>query len=170
MRLWDYEKFHCLTTNLGDSVAIWRLHGGRCWIFRGGPWMPPWPQNDEDVQLLRGKGIKRHLVMSSTDFKSRDLYSVLMWELLGANRCEKLVIFLQISVAIDLHEESTFIPHGIFTNSITQPFRFVLYYIYSRFMGSSCVKITYFVGHSRHFYHAVRLMVRWATIAKKLKN
>ena len=38
------------------------------------------------------------------------------------------VVFLQISVAIDLHEEPTFIPHGIIANSITQPFHFELYY------------------------------------------
>ena len=168
VRLRKVSRFSCNSWWFGGYLkASWRS----MLDFSGRePWMPPRSQNDEDVQLLHGKGIKRHLVMSSTDFKSRDLYSVLMWELLGANRCENLVIFLRISVAIDLHEETTFIAHGIFTNSITQPFRFVLYYIYSRFMGSSCVKITYFVGHSRHFYHAVRLMVRWATIAKKLKN
>ena len=34
-------------------------------------------------------------------------------------------------------------------------------------MGSSRIKITYFVGLGRHFCHAVRLMVRWPKIATK---
>ena len=44
---------------------------------------------------------------------------VLVWEIIEANRYENLVIFLQISVAIDLHEESRFIAKGIITNSIS---------------------------------------------------
>jgi len=42
-----------------------------------------------------------------------------MWELLGANRYENLAVFPQISVAVDLHEESRLLAEGIFTNSIT---------------------------------------------------
>ena len=127
VRLRKVSRFSCNSWWFGGYLkASWRS----MLDFSGRePWMPPRSQNDEDVQLLHGKGIKRHLLISSTDCNSRDLYSVLMWELLGANRCENLVIFLRISVAIDLHEETTFIAHGIFTNSITQPFRFVLYYI-----------------------------------------
>jgi hypothetical protein len=40
-----------------------------------------------------------------------------VWEIIEANRYENLVIFLQIAVAIDLHEGSRFIAQGIFTNS-----------------------------------------------------
>ena len=44
---------------------------------------------------------------------------VLVWKIIEANRYENLVIFLEISVAIDLHEESRFIAEGISTNSIS---------------------------------------------------
>ena len=42
---------------------------------------------------------------------------VLVWEIIEANRYENPVVFLEISVAIDLHEESRFIAEGIITNS-----------------------------------------------------
>jgi len=47
------------------------------------------------------------------------MYLVLAWEIIEANRFENPVDFLQISAAIDLHEESRFITEGIFTNSIS---------------------------------------------------
>ena len=99
---------------------------------------------------MHEKGIKRRLLVASTHYKSRDLCLVLVWVLLAQFQYENSVVFLQISVAIDLHEEPTFIPHGIIANSITQPFRVVLYYMESSFMGSSRNIITYFVGHRRH--------------------
>jgi len=51
---------------------------------------------------------------------------VLVWKIIEANRYENLVIFLKISMAIDLHEESRFIAEGILTNSMPRPLSFVL--------------------------------------------
>jgi hypothetical protein len=76
--------------------------------------------------------------------------------------------FLQISVAIDLHEESRFIAEGIFTNSITRPCLFVLYYAKAMFMGSSCIKIAYFVGLGHSLYHGARLILRCPKIRTKM--
>ena len=71
--------------------------------------------NDIDIQLLHGKGIKRRLLANPSDWNGRHMCLVLVWEIIEANRYENLVVFLQISVAIDLHEESRFITEGIFT-------------------------------------------------------
>jgi hypothetical protein len=43
---------------------------------------------------------------------------VLVWEIIEASMYENLVIFLEISVAIDLHEGSRYIAQGIITNLI----------------------------------------------------
>jgi hypothetical protein len=68
---------------------------------------------------MHGKVIKRRLLVSPSDWTGRDMCLVLVWEIIEANRYENLVIFLEISVAIDLHEGSRFIAQGIFTNSIS---------------------------------------------------
>jgi len=52
-----------------------------------------------------------------------------MWEIIEVNMYEHPVIFLQISMAIDLHEESRFIAEGIFTNSIPRSCLYVMYYV-----------------------------------------
>ena len=75
--------------------------------------------NDIDIQLLHGKGIKRRLLVYPSDWAGRHICLVLVWEIIEANRYENPVVFLQISVAIDLHEESRFIAEGISTNSIS---------------------------------------------------
>jgi len=54
-------------------------------------------------------------------------------------------------VAIDLHEESSFIANEIFTNQLERPCVFTLVCIATRFMGRSFIKITYSVGFGRHF-------------------
>ena len=72
-----------------------------------------------DIQLLHGKGIKRRRLVYPSDWNGRGVCLVLVWEIIEANRYENLVIFLEISVAIDLHEGSRFIAQGIFTNSIS---------------------------------------------------
>jgi hypothetical protein len=72
-----------------------------------------------DIQLLHGKGIKRRLLASPSDWAGRDMCLVLVWEIIEANRYENLVFFQQISVVIDLHEGSRFIVEGISTNSIS---------------------------------------------------
>ena len=47
---------------------------------------------------------------------------VLVWEIIEANRYENPVVFLEISVAIDLHEESRFIAErNIHELDITSP-------------------------------------------------
>ena len=75
--------------------------------------------NDIDIQLLHGKVIKRRLVINPGDWNGPGMWLVLVWEIIEANRYENLVIFLEISLAIDLHEGSSFIVEGIFTNSIS---------------------------------------------------
>ena len=75
--------------------------------------------NDIDIQLLHGKGIKRRLLVYPSDWAGRHICLVLVWEIIEANRYENPVVFLQISVAIDLHEESRFIAEDLFTNSIS---------------------------------------------------
>ena len=76
-------------------------------------------RNDKDVQLLHGKGIKRRLFVYPSDWAGRYMCLVLVWEIIEANRHENLVFFLQISVAIDLHEGSGPINHEVITNSIS---------------------------------------------------
>ena len=75
--------------------------------------------NDFDIQLLHEKGIKRRLLVYPSDWNSRGMCLVLVWEIIEANRYENLVIFLEISVAIDLHEGSGPINHEIIANSIS---------------------------------------------------
>ena len=75
--------------------------------------------NDIDIQVLHGKSIKRRLLVYPSDWNGRGMCLVLVWEIIEANRYECLVFFLQISVAIDLHEEPRNIAQGIITNSIS---------------------------------------------------
>ena len=80
--------------------------------------------------------------------------------MIEANRYENVVIFWKSRVAIDLHEQSRFIVHRAFTNSITQQFDFILVCIKTRVMGCSCIKMTYSVVQSRHFYWGMRMPLR----------
>ena len=75
--------------------------------------------NDIDIQLLHGKGIKRRLLVYPSDWIGLNMCLVLVWEIIEANRYENLVVFLQISVAIDLHKGSGPINHEVITNSIS---------------------------------------------------
>ena len=96
------------------------FRGGRCWnlskrLLR----LPIILLSDKDIQLMHGKAIKRRLLVSPSDWAGRDMCLVLVWEIIEANRHGNPVVFLQISLAIDLHEGSRFIAQGIFTNSIS---------------------------------------------------
>ena len=96
------------------------FRGGRCWNFSKRLLrLAIISLNDIDIQLLYGKGIKRRLLVYPSDWNGRGMCLVLVWAIIEANRCENLVLFLEISVAINLHEGSTFIAQGIFTNSIS---------------------------------------------------
>ena len=77
--------------------------------------------NDIDIQLdlLHGKGIKRRRLVYPSDWNCHGMCLVLVWEIIEANRYENPVVFLRISVAIDLHEESRFIAEDLFTKSIS---------------------------------------------------
>jgi hypothetical protein len=75
--------------------------------------------NDKDIQLMHGKAIKRRLLASPSDWAGRDMCLVIVWEIIEADRYENLIIFLQISMVIDLHEEPRYIAQGIITNSIS---------------------------------------------------
>ena len=65
----------------------------------------------KDIQLLHGKGIKRHLLVYPSDWAGRNMCLVLVWEIIKADRYENPVVFLEISVAIDLHKGSGPINH-----------------------------------------------------------
>ena len=75
--------------------------------------------NDKDIQLMHGKAIKRRLSASPSDWAGRDMCLEIVWEIVEADRYENLIIFLQISMVIDLHEEPRYIAQGIITNSIS---------------------------------------------------
>ena len=75
--------------------------------------------NDIDIQLLHVKGIKKRRLVYPSDWDGQGMCLVLVWAIIEANRYENPVVFLRISLAIDLHEGSTFITQGIFTNSIS---------------------------------------------------
>ena len=75
--------------------------------------------NDKDIQLLHGKGIKRRLLVYPSDCNGRHMCLVLMWEIIKADRYENPFIFLEISLAIVLHEGSEPMNHRIITNSIS---------------------------------------------------
>ena len=75
--------------------------------------------NDKNIQLMHGKAIKRRLLASPSDWAGRDMCLVIVWEIIEADRYENLIIFLQISITIDLHEEPRYIAQGIITNSIS---------------------------------------------------
>jgi len=49
--------------------------------------------NDIDIQLLHGKGIKRRLLVCLSDWNSRGMCLVLVWEIIEANRYENLYHF-----------------------------------------------------------------------------
>ena len=96
------------------------FRGGRCWNFSKRLLrLAIILSDDKDVQLLYGKAIKRRLLVYPSDWNGHHMCLVLVWEIIDANRCENPFIFPEISVAIDLHEGSTFIAQGIFTNSIS---------------------------------------------------
>ena len=75
--------------------------------------------NDIDIQLLHGKGIKMRLLVYPSDWAGQDMCLVLVWEIIKADRYENPVVFLEISVAIDLHKVSGPINHEVITNSIS---------------------------------------------------
>ena len=77
--------------------------------------------NDIDIQLdlLHGKGIKRRRLVYPSDWNCHGMCLVLVWEIIEANRYENLVIILEISVDIDLHEGSGPMNHEIITISIS---------------------------------------------------
>ena len=62
-----------------------------------------------DIQLLHGKVTKRRLLIYPNDWIGLNMCFVLVWEIIEANRYENLVIFLEISLTIDLHEEIRYV-------------------------------------------------------------
>lgn len=50
---------------------------------------------DEDIRPLHGKGIKRRRLIPPSDCNARDMCSVLVWEMIVANRYENRAIFLE---------------------------------------------------------------------------
>ena len=74
--------------------------------------------DDVDIQLLHGKGIKRRLLVLPSEWNTSGVCLVPVWEIIEANRCENPAVFLQSSMAIDLHEGSMLIAQGKITTSI----------------------------------------------------
>ena len=68
---------------------------------------------------MHGKGNKRRILVYPSDWTGRHMCLSLVWEITDAKGHGNLVVFLQSSLAIDLHEESRFIAEGISTNSIS---------------------------------------------------
>ena len=73
----------------------------------------------KDIQLLHRKGIKRRLWVCPSDWIGLNMCLVLVWEIIKADRYENPVVFLEISVAIDLHKGSGPINPQIITNLIS---------------------------------------------------
>ena len=65
---------------------------------------------------MHGKCIKRRQSIHPSDWKTRDMCLVLVWEIPEANKHENLDIFPEVSVAIDLHERLILIAPEIITN------------------------------------------------------
>ena len=72
--------------------------------------------NDKKSQILRGKGIKRRSLAYEIGRYANERSSVLVWKVVEANRCEKSTFFSQISVVVDLHEESGLIDQQVIAN------------------------------------------------------
>ena len=120
MRRGNDEKLYGFPANLGGLVGTCMFRGGRCWNFSKRLLrLPMILFNNIDIQLLHRKDIKRRLLVYHSDWDGQGMCLVLVWVIIEANRYENPVVFLRISLAIDLHEGSTFITQGIFTNSIS---------------------------------------------------
>ena len=119
MRRGNDEKSCGFPANLGGLVGTCISRGGRCWNFSKRLLrLAIMLLDDKDIQLLHRKDIKRRLLVYPSDWDGQGMCLVLVWVIIEANRYENPVVFLRISLAIDLHEGSTFIAEGIFTNSI----------------------------------------------------
>ena len=75
--------------------------------------------NNNQLQLLNGKGVIWPPLTHLSDIYAHGMSFVPVWKVIEANRCEKSTILLQISVVDDLHEESGLTTQQIITNSIT---------------------------------------------------
>ena len=62
-------------------------------------------------------------------------------------------------VAIDLHEESSFIAQAIFTNPLIRPFVFTFVCISAKLWVVAVLKITYSAGLGYHLYQGAWLML-----------
>ena len=88
--------------------------------FAGG-WfeIPMFIQNNNQLQLLDGKGIKQRPLVSSSALYGHGRSFVPVWKVKEAYRCENSTILSQISPVVDLHEETGTITQQIITNTIT---------------------------------------------------
>ena len=113
-------KFHALAAKVGDFICIAMFRGGRrqiswgCWFE-----IPILILNNNQLQLLHGKGIKQKPLVYPIGLYASGRSFVPVWKAMEANRCENSTILSQISVVVDLHEESGLITQQIITNSIT---------------------------------------------------
>ena len=75
--------------------------------------------NNNQLQLLNGKGIKQRYLEYPSALCAHERYFVQVWKVMEANRYENSTILSQISVVVDLHEESALVDQQIITNWIT---------------------------------------------------
>ena len=103
MRQGNDEKFHGFSAHVGDFVGTWRLRGGRRWNCIGlRVWLSLWV-NDEDLQLLHGKGIKRCLLVSPSDWNGRHVCLVPVTSAKWKSSWKSCHVFLQIAMVVHIH-------------------------------------------------------------------
>ena len=113
-------KFRALAAKVGDFTSITMVRGGRRQISAG-----CWFEitililNNNQPQLPNKKGIKHQTLVYLSNLYANERSFVPVWKAMEANRCENSTILSQISVVVDLHEESGPISQQIITSSIT---------------------------------------------------
>ena len=112
-------KFRALAANVGDVTSIAMFRGGRrqispgCWFKT-----PILILNNNQPQLMHGKGIKQRPFVYPSSNYANERSLVPAWEVMEANWCENSTILSWISAVVDLHEESGPVIQQIITNSI----------------------------------------------------
>ena len=120
MRLLIDGKFRGVAAKVGDFTRIAMFRGGRRQISPGcGFEIPILILNNNQPQLLHGKGIKRRSLVYSSALYANERYFVPVWNVIKANLYANSTILSQISAVVDLREESGPITQQIITNSIT---------------------------------------------------
>ena len=121
MRWLIYGKYRGVAAKVGDFfICIWMFRGSRrqispgCWFE-----IPILILNNNQPQLLNGKGIKHRPLVYLSNLYANERSFVPVWKVMEANRCENSTILSRISAVVDLHEESGPITQQTITNAMT---------------------------------------------------